>query len=303
MSLRRSLLIAALSSLVILSVYLLRAGEEGHYVDLDTPQELYHYLHWEAPGKMWVSAHRGGPLPGYPENSLQTFAHNLQHGSMLIECDIRKSADGVLLMMHDTDLDRTTTGTGAVGQTPWVAMDTLHLRDNSGQITTEEIPTFTEVLHWTEDKAILTLDVKDDVRFEEVIEAVREAGAEEQVVLITYSLEEAKSVHTLAPDLMLSVGIASQADLADYRAAGIPTSQLLAFTGLSTPPKALLTVLHDAGILAMAATFRTADVLPDATTRAQAYQALFDNGVDIIATDRPQEVLRVAARAESQQDR
>ena len=58
-----------------------------------------------------VSAHRGQKDPLAAENSLASFAETIDRGPIFIEIDVARSADGVLMLMHDATLDRTTTGT------------------------------------------------------------------------------------------------------------------------------------------------------------------------------------------------
>lgn len=49
----------------------------------------------------WVIAHRGGPPAGVPENSLEAFAGALAAGADMVELDVRRSADGRLVVIHD----------------------------------------------------------------------------------------------------------------------------------------------------------------------------------------------------------
>lgn len=66
------------------------------------------------PYPRWI-AHRGaGTLA--PENTLPAFALGARHGWRMFECDARLSADGVLFLLHDHTLERTTNGSGPAGQ-------------------------------------------------------------------------------------------------------------------------------------------------------------------------------------------
>ncbi|GAB2479988.1 hydrolase [Promicromonospora xylanilytica] len=53
------------------------------------------------------TAHRGA-MGHAPENTLAAFAVGVEMGSDLIESDVQRSKDGVLVLMHDTTLTRTT---------------------------------------------------------------------------------------------------------------------------------------------------------------------------------------------------
>lgn len=60
-----------------------------------------------------VLAHRGG-MGLWPENTLHAFRAALALGVDVLEIDVRRSADGRLVVFHDADLDRTTNGRGAL---------------------------------------------------------------------------------------------------------------------------------------------------------------------------------------------
>lgn len=61
-----------------------------------------------------VFAHRGGGL--YPENTLGAFEYSAKMGVDVLELDIHSTADGVLVVMHDGNVDRTTDGSGRVSE-------------------------------------------------------------------------------------------------------------------------------------------------------------------------------------------
>lgn len=72
------------------------------------------------PYPKWI-AHRGaGKLA--PENTLAAFRLGAQHGYRMFECDARLSSDGVVFLMHDTLLDRTTNGHGVGGEQTWAQL-------------------------------------------------------------------------------------------------------------------------------------------------------------------------------------
>ena len=79
--------------------------------------------HWPYP--RWI-AHRGaGKLA--PENTLAAFRLGAEHGYRMFECDAKLSADGVVFLMHDATLERTTQGHGIGGDQPWQALSQLDL--------------------------------------------------------------------------------------------------------------------------------------------------------------------------------
>ena len=75
------------------------------------------------PDPLWI-AHRGaGKLA--PENTLVAFRLGAAHGYRMFECDAKLSADGVVFLMHDVTLARTTNGQGIGGELPWHALSQL----------------------------------------------------------------------------------------------------------------------------------------------------------------------------------
>ena len=60
-------------------------------------------------------AHRGGAKV-VPENTIEGFREGFAMGGGVVECDVHASADGVIVVIHDDVVDRTTDGTGPVEQ-------------------------------------------------------------------------------------------------------------------------------------------------------------------------------------------
>ena len=77
-----------------------------------------------------ISAHRGGPTSGFAENAIPTFENTLRQapGSFL-EVDIARTAEGVLVLMHDDRGERTTTGAGAVSELDMAQLLAFSLED------------------------------------------------------------------------------------------------------------------------------------------------------------------------------
>jgi glycerophosphoryl diester phosphodiesterase len=75
------------------------------------------------PYPRWV-AHRGaGKLA--PENTLAAFRLGQAHGFRMFECDVKLSADGQLYLLHDDELDRTTSGQGPAQAMNWADLQRL----------------------------------------------------------------------------------------------------------------------------------------------------------------------------------
>jgi glycerophosphoryl diester phosphodiesterase len=65
-----------------------------------------------------VVGHRGSAANA-PENTLASLRYAAQQGARMVEFDAKLTGDGVVILMHDSLLDRTTNGHGPVAATPW----------------------------------------------------------------------------------------------------------------------------------------------------------------------------------------
>jgi glycerophosphoryl diester phosphodiesterase len=256
-----------------------------------TAAELQELLAW-APGKApIISAHRGGPVAGYPENCMATFERTLSIAPAMLEMDVAMTRDSVLILMHDASLDRTTNGTGKVDSRTCEEIRGLKLKDNDGQLTEYAIPTLEEALAQLKGRCLLSLDVKRGVPFDRVVGLVQAAGAEGSVVVITYSAKDAKTVYELAPELMLSVSIRNAEELEWMRQTGIPWRNMVAFTGTSLKDAQFYDQLHQLGISCILGTLGNLD--NSAAARGdQLYSQWRQLGADIFATDRPEAVAK-----------
>ncbi|MFJ9909004.1 glycerophosphodiester phosphodiesterase [Streptomyces sp. NPDC101152] len=88
-----------------------------------------------------------------PENTLRSFVAAQQAGLDLIELDLHLSKDGALVVMHDTDVDRTTDGTGPIAEK---TLEELRALDAGRG---ERVPVFEEVLDAV--RAPLQAEIKD----------------------------------------------------------------------------------------------------------------------------------------------
>lgn len=244
----------------------------------------------EDAGAALVSAHRGGPGDGLPENAVETFAATLQAAPALIEADVATSSDGVLFLLHDDTLERTTTGAGLASETPWTTIKSLKLRDGNGDPTPFSPPAFAEALAFLKDRTILQVDFKRSTRYEDVIDEINRQGAEDRVILIAYSMAQAERLHRLAPAMMISLNVSTQTDLNRAVAAGVPSERLLGFTGVEDPKPRLFSILNNQDIEVIFGTLGGRDSIDheiEASGDDSFYADLAGMGADIIATDRP----------------
>jgi glycerophosphoryl diester phosphodiesterase len=262
-----------------------------HRIVLQSLEETRDFYSWNSDRVPMVSAHRGGPYPGFPENSMEAFENTIKHTHAIIEFDVALTKDSVLVLMHDNTLDRTTTGKGQVIDWTFDELQELFLVDMKGNVTDFRIPTLDEALTWGKGKTVFTVDIKREVPFEMVVNAIKMHQAEPYAAVITYSVEAARKIHRLHPDLMLSVTIRNEEELLRYEASGIPVGRWIAFTGTSERPKEFNDLLHQKGIFTILGAMGNLDKSAQARG-GKVYLDLVKNGVDILATDRPIEAVK-----------
>jgi glycerophosphoryl diester phosphodiesterase len=114
-----------------------------------------------------------------PENTLAGLRLALHMGADAIEIDVHLSADGVPILMHDDSVDRTTDGQGAVASLTLAELWELDASARSPFETFrgEKVPTLAEALELTRGRALLVIEIKPPDIENEVLEAVRRAGA------------------------------------------------------------------------------------------------------------------------------
>lgn len=239
-----------------------------------------------------VSVHRGGgEESGFPENALPSFQHYAKQFRCIIECDLRSTKDGVIVLLHDEKLNRTTTGSGKVIDYTFRELANYKLKDNAGRLTNYPIPTLEEALRWGKGKVIFTLDVKRDTPFERVVELVERTKSENSAVIITYNVDDAVQVNKLNPNLMISVTARTEKEYERLAKAGVPDNRMVAFIGTREPNANFNKFLHDKGIVTILGTLGNLDRMA-ASKGDNLYVNWVNSGADIIATDRPNDANR-----------
>jgi glycerophosphoryl diester phosphodiesterase len=153
-----------------------------------------------------VAVHRaGGFAPGIPENSLAGIRRAAELGAAFAEIDIRQTADGEYVLMHDATLDRTTTGEGDLNALTLTELRSLYLRDNGGRITVERIPTLMEALTLARESGIyLELDLKE-MDPEQAARIVQGAGLAPYNLIIVYDVENAGPIQAISTEIGISL--------------------------------------------------------------------------------------------------
>ena len=274
-----------LSSLMMLVFLNSFAQQKEYLLQFKTTKELHRFLSYSKNAIPLVSAHRGGPVKGFPENCTATFANSIKYNPTIVETDIALSKDSVLVMMHDNTLDRTTTGTGKIENYIYQELQQLYLEDNDGNKTPYKIETLDEVLKWGKDKVVYNLDVKKGVPMQMIIDAVRRNKAEAYSVIITYNANQAAEVAKLAPDLMISVSARGKEDVVRMENLGVKADKMIAFVGVSEPKPEVYEYLHSRKIACILGTMGNIDKSA-ATNGDVLYYKLIENGANVLSSDR-----------------
>jgi len=112
------------------------------------------------PYPRWI-AHRGaGKLA--PENTLAAFRVGAAHGYRMFECDVKLSSDGVPFLLHDSALERTTSGQGTAGAHSWHALSQLDAGSwHSRAFAGEPLPTLEAVARFCQHNGcLLNIEIK-----------------------------------------------------------------------------------------------------------------------------------------------
>nr|WP_302028509.1 glycerophosphodiester phosphodiesterase [Eubacterium ramulus] len=117
-------------------------------------------LHMGLGNPVEVTAHRGYSA-AYPENTIPAFKGAIQVGADWAELDVQQTADGEVIVMHDSNLKRTTGLDKEVWQVTW---DEIKDLDNGSwfdkKYQTVRIPTLEEVLKVCRGKIHLNIEIK-----------------------------------------------------------------------------------------------------------------------------------------------
>jgi glycerophosphoryl diester phosphodiesterase len=262
-------------------------------------------------------AHQGGAFEG-PSSTLFAIDRALEHGASAIELDVHASSDGVLVVCHDPDVDRTTDGRGAIASLTYEALRRL---DNAYYF----VPGHDSVTDAREDQYVYRGRVNEDPRFriaslEEVLERypgvllnldikqsapavkpyeellaelLRRFGRRDDVIVASFSDDSLARFGAAAPEIGVSYGTNDLTQFIQAVRQGKPVPRPrpnqvalqppARYAGVWLVDEALVTAAHNCGL---AVHVWTADDVAD-------MEKLCDLGVDGIITNRPSELVRL----------
>jgi glycerophosphoryl diester phosphodiesterase len=239
-----------------------------------------------------IASHRGGALL-WAENSRLAFEQTAKLPVEQVKFDVHPSRDGRLVVIHDATLERTTDGAGAVCQHDWSDLSKLILKGSGGQrmLLLDEV---IEIFRPT--KIILRLEMKAGpgrIPYPDhparIVAALKTGGILDRTVMTSFQLGTAaevtrhgkpmRHVWLVTPETQVDIGLAAVIDLAGGN--GVP---MLGLRGnvLDAPTVA---AVRKAGL----------GIGGWACNDAAAIAKMFDLGVDVFTTDRPDLALEIRA--------
>lgn len=225
-----------------------------------------------------VSCHRGCTERA-PENTVAAARDAVRIGADLIECDVRTTADGHLVIMHDSTVDRTTDGFGPISGMTLAQVRRLRIRDTRfASLGTHRVPTLVELVNAVGRRAGFYIDTKDVHPA-----ALKRVLRDPQVIAKSFayiSTDEASLWKQHIPELRLMAtapdDVRTPKQLQDF----VTMFQLSALDGPLTLTKEQVAAAFDMGVL----------FLPDTLTLSEGPEIWSDviaRGAGGIQTDRP----------------
>ncbi|MDR9829532.1 glycerophosphodiester phosphodiesterase family protein [Vibrio sp. FNV 38] len=153
--------------------------------------------------KPLVIGHRGVPSL-LPENTLESAVKAVELGVDGNEYDVFLSADGHIVVMHDSTVDRTTDGEGRIEEMTLEEIRALNILDLDGSVTSMKVPTLEEFFaEFIDEDMTHFLEIKSDKP--EIIDTLKalleEYPVAEQLIVIAFSEAQAARMGEVLPEI------------------------------------------------------------------------------------------------------
>lgn len=278
--------------------------------DINSIEDMKAYLRYDPRRDILISGHRGGMMPGYPENCLESFEKTLSLMPVMFEIDFSLTKDSVMVLMHDMTIDRTTNGSGYVADYTYEELQQFNLVDRDGNITDYKIPTLNSLLKWGQNKVIFNFDNKyintkgmsDEAKLaslEYYARQLSEGGdwaSYHNIILAVRSVEEAMFYWDRGiRNVMFMAQISSREAFEKYDACPIPWDYMMAYIRSTVNPELcdVYKKLHENGVMIMTSVAPTSDKISKAKERRTAYIRDLLSEPDILETDYPSAFLEL----------
>lgn len=182
----------------------------------------------DQPCRPRVIAHRGA-MSERPENTVIAVRRAIEVGADAVEIDVRTSRDGILFLMHDKTLDRTTNGKGPASALTISELKRLDAGSYFGpEYKGTAIATLAEVLEECRNKIDVLLDLKEAGQqyAEAVAEVARRHGDLDRIVLGVHSVKQAEAFRRLLPHTRQLAFLADPEEIEAFAEAGTETIRI-----------------------------------------------------------------------------
>ena len=155
--------------------------------------------------KQIVVGHRGASGLA-PENTLLAHRAAYDVGAHMVEIDVQETSDGKLVCIHDYDVDRTTSGSGAVVELSYRELQELDAGNGA------RIPTLVEVLDFVHGKMKINIELKVIDIEKEVLSLVKERSMMSDVVVSSFLHGTLTATRNLNPNIYTAVLVETPRD-------------------------------------------------------------------------------------------
>ena len=149
-------------------------------------------------------AHRGFSKAA-PENTLAAYRKAIELRPDFMECDVRRTKDGQLIVIHDKSVDRTTDGKGLVADMTMAELRELDAGSWFGpEFAGEKLPAFEEVLDLAKGQTVLVIEIKEAGTEDLVVEMIRSREMSGEVMLCSFHYSVGVRLPFLDPQIPFS---------------------------------------------------------------------------------------------------
>lgn len=187
--------------------------------------------------RVWICAHRCNTGDNsIPENSISALKKCIELGSVdMVEIDTRMTKDGVIVLMHDKTVNRTTNGVGKVSDLTYTQIHALRLKSSDGTLTQDTVPTLQGFMKEAKDKIFIDLDYIGKVPTWELYSLVKECGMLDQVMFYTSNDNQAiNSLLGYSPSGIIFTQTGKESDAVAYKTQGVHVTQITTAKMLET---------------------------------------------------------------------
>ncbi len=233
-----------------------------------------------------VGAHQGGlfKLIKHWPNTMPAFESALDSGATVIEMDLHLSKDGVVVIYHDPDLKIWTECKGAVHDRTLEELKACRFRFSRKA----QIPTFEEVLSWSQGRIVINAEFKDFEAIKPAISLIQKHDAYSWVYFHTQGNREKYQIaHDFDPKVALTYAVHNADDLKWVLEQ--PKELLVVEVVPETRTESVISQIHAHGKLV------TEDAWHFSKTHelfSSSCKKVFENKIDIAVSNRPKGCLK-----------